>query len=435
MSRRDLLTQYRQSAYLTQQQLADLLEVHRQTVIRWEAGETEPRSWQRPKLAAVLSVKPEDIERAIQPGNNLTSTLKDPASSVEFEVPTAEGTPPPENDDLDRRTFIAASASAVASTHDVLSRVAAGLFGLSSNVEIDERRLSIGVLHGEVEDAERAWIAGRAEHLRTVLPNLTERLRAALAASQGAEQDRLHALNAYAHRNLAGLMQRMERPDLALVAAGKALDSAHLSGQPVVVANAARTVTGALSGAGTTDAARELATAIAQDYAHDLVSSEDGIAAFGSLLLFAAGVEASAAAPAATRDLLDEAEDTAGRLDAYHMGLFVEFGQAKVDMYRMETELALGNPGLVIEVAQALNLNSLGPVHQATAAITMARASLMLGRPAEALTALLKASALAPGEFRVRPTVVRALTSVAEVGDTSTRAGALNLAARNGIAA
>ena len=57
-----LLAQRRKALGLTQEQLADLLDVDRTTVARWERGETQPLPWLRPKLAKALKVSTERIE-------------------------------------------------------------------------------------------------------------------------------------------------------------------------------------------------------------------------------------------------------------------------------------------------------------------------------------------------------------------------------------
>lgn len=55
-SKRPLLTRARKAAGLTQEELAYRLGVDRSTVGRWEAGETEPQPWLRPKLGNALGV-------------------------------------------------------------------------------------------------------------------------------------------------------------------------------------------------------------------------------------------------------------------------------------------------------------------------------------------------------------------------------------------
>src|SRR5207248_2610861 len=57
--KRRALAERRKAVGLTQEQLATLLGVERSTVVRWEAGETEPLPWCRPKLAEALAVSPD----------------------------------------------------------------------------------------------------------------------------------------------------------------------------------------------------------------------------------------------------------------------------------------------------------------------------------------------------------------------------------------
>jgi tetratricopeptide (TPR) repeat protein/transcriptional regulator with XRE-family HTH domain len=68
--RRDQLAERRKALGLTQEQLADLLNVGRTTVARWERGEAEPLPWLRPKLAKALKFSPERIEALLaRPGS------------------------------------------------------------------------------------------------------------------------------------------------------------------------------------------------------------------------------------------------------------------------------------------------------------------------------------------------------------------------------
>ena len=53
---RDRLAGRRRALGLTQEELAAVLGVERSTVVRWEAGATQPLPWLRPKLARALHV-------------------------------------------------------------------------------------------------------------------------------------------------------------------------------------------------------------------------------------------------------------------------------------------------------------------------------------------------------------------------------------------
>lgn len=55
-SKRERLAQRRKAIGLSQEELAHRLGVERLTVVRWEAGETAPQPWLRPKLAETLGV-------------------------------------------------------------------------------------------------------------------------------------------------------------------------------------------------------------------------------------------------------------------------------------------------------------------------------------------------------------------------------------------
>jgi DNA-binding XRE family transcriptional regulator len=78
-AKREQLAERRKAVGLTQEQLAELLDVDRTTVARWERGETQPLPWLRPKLARALKVSPGRIE----------ALLADPESARPGGAPSA----------------------------------------------------------------------------------------------------------------------------------------------------------------------------------------------------------------------------------------------------------------------------------------------------------------------------------------------------------
>lgn len=81
------LAQRRKSAGYSQERLAQQLGIERSTVVRWEAGETEPQPWIRPKLAAALQVTADELHALIndvvmqaEPSDRITYALEHPSS-------------------------------------------------------------------------------------------------------------------------------------------------------------------------------------------------------------------------------------------------------------------------------------------------------------------------------------------------------------------
>jgi len=82
------LARRRKAAGFTQEQLALHLGVERSTVVRWEAAETEPQAWLRPKLARALSATPDELQALLddvtavhrEPDERLAYALQHPSS-------------------------------------------------------------------------------------------------------------------------------------------------------------------------------------------------------------------------------------------------------------------------------------------------------------------------------------------------------------------
>ncbi|MFF2955881.1 helix-turn-helix domain-containing protein [Kitasatospora sp. NPDC057965] len=68
MTRRGRLAAQRRAAGYTQEQLAELMNVDRTTVHRWEKGTATPQPWQMPKLARLLKVAAAELP-ALLPGS------------------------------------------------------------------------------------------------------------------------------------------------------------------------------------------------------------------------------------------------------------------------------------------------------------------------------------------------------------------------------
>ena len=65
-SKRSRLAQRRRAVGYSQEKLAERLAVERSTVVRWEAAETEPQPWIRPRLAAALRITPDQLDELLR---------------------------------------------------------------------------------------------------------------------------------------------------------------------------------------------------------------------------------------------------------------------------------------------------------------------------------------------------------------------------------
>ncbi|WP_214318598.1 helix-turn-helix transcriptional regulator [Nonomuraea sediminis] len=81
--RRLKLTQRRKTLGFSQESLAHAVGVERSTVVRWESGETEPRPWHRPTIAAVLQLTLAELDDVLTSSamdeERLAFTLQNPA--------------------------------------------------------------------------------------------------------------------------------------------------------------------------------------------------------------------------------------------------------------------------------------------------------------------------------------------------------------------
>ena len=109
VARRQRLIQRRKALGLTQEALAELVDVGRSTVVRWERGESEPLPSIRARLARALKVSAESLEsQELHPGNcpsrpreRLPALVRnrspDPLERPEIETPQppVAASPPP----------------------------------------------------------------------------------------------------------------------------------------------------------------------------------------------------------------------------------------------------------------------------------------------------------------------------------------------------
>lgn len=83
--KRRFFAQVRKAAGYTQEGLAERLGVDRTTVARWEAGETEPQPWQRPKIAEAFGLSLSEFNQLLD--NVQTTGRTDEVSAAQVDTP------------------------------------------------------------------------------------------------------------------------------------------------------------------------------------------------------------------------------------------------------------------------------------------------------------------------------------------------------------
>lgn len=369
---------WRERRRLTQEQFGRLMGQSRRWVQDLEGGkrQTDPRISVVISAAQVLSVQLEDL-------------LTD-APGVEC-VDAAE---------LERIRDVLQS-------HDVIT----------GTVDADPSEpLPVDDLRARVAYGWTAFQTGHFASLGRLVPELLITANRAAACHQGEDQ-----LSAY--RALSMALQLTEAAsikfgdgDLATIAGHRAVTAAERSGDPVIMASAARHLADAMTHHGQPQAAAAFAVAAAGRLEADLKArGADGLSVLGMLYLKASMASAAVAqcdghraaqAARAVPDLLNQAGEHADQLGADGNALWTAFGPANVALYRVAAHVQLSEGADAIAAA----LNIPGPARvalprerRAHHLVDLAHAYAQAGQGEKAVDTLLEAEKEAAEEVRCRP--------------------------------
>jgi transcriptional regulator with XRE-family HTH domain len=231
--RRVALARARKTAGYTQESLAEVLQVERTTVIRWEAGTSEPVPHIRPKLAASLKISDHKLEELLFPAGT-SETQHDAALALLSSLISARAGAVPSNGDLD--TPVAALHEWVAMNRRELMR----LLGLTATDAMMPSMLGLN-------SDEQARLLGVAQSPERVdaqsIAHIEHVLSAALGNdSQLGPQAALHTVLAQQHllQAMAPACPTVLRPRLLSVLANAYRIAGWLSFDSLDLANAER---------------------------------------------------------------------------------------------------------------------------------------------------------------------------------------------------
>ncbi|RDG31043.1 transcriptional regulator [Streptomyces corynorhini] len=268
-------------------------------------------------------------------------------------------------------------------------------------------------LHTSLSAARSAFSNARYSELGQALPSLIATAEATRDAAVG--QRREHAQTVVARSYvLATELAVKQHSEAAWATADRALLAARASGSPQAISEAARVLAITMRRAGRSRAAVDFLARTATSLgAGKGFASAEALAAKTCLLMTAAYTAASGKRRSTALDLLQEAEETAGRMPIGEKptGLFtISASPAECAMYRISSFTVLGTPDDAIPYVTQVNTAQLASTERVARYLTdTARMWHQLGDNHRTFSALRALEATAPEEVQ-RP-ALRALTA------------------------
>lgn len=304
------------------------------------------------------------------------------------------------------------------------------------------------VLRHRVFYGWQTFQSSRFSHLGRLVPELLTDATRAAARHDG--DDRLTAYRALsmALQLTEALAIKAGDTALASLAGHRAVIAAERSGDPVVMASAARHLADAMTADGQPHAAAAFAVTAADRLGDDLTGrGPAGLSVLGMLYLKAAMAQATAAglddrraAPAARAvpGLLDQAAEHAAQLDGQGDGnaLFTAFSTTNVELYRLAAHVKLYEGAAGVAVAKKITAEARAALpreRRAHLLTDLAHAHTQAGSREEAVTALLDAEAEGHEEVRRRPRTHQLIEDLRLLGTGSAEGRLRALAGRCGL--
>jgi transcriptional regulator with XRE-family HTH domain len=405
-SRRHHLAQRRRAVGLSQEQFAERLGIERSTVARWEAGQTEPQPWLRPKIAVVLQVSIDQLDELllINAGSPELSSSDDRSTYVlehhellrDAAAIAGSHLEPAHVDRGELRTAVPAIRRALLHYDRIACGVADrdGLRGLGSLTQ----------LRHAVNEAYRLRQAAWYSALGAVLPGLLVEAQLTVHQTADERQQAAFGLLAEANHVAAGFLKKAGEQELAWVAVDRASHAAEAAELPLLKAASAYRLANLLLDVGYLRDARDIATAAIDVMESGLgARSPEYLSMLGALFLKSAAIAARSGEQASAWQHLGEARATARRLGRNRNDFWTAFGPTNVAIHEVSLAVELGDAGTAVHRAGAVDVTGLPPQlleRRSTLLIDTARAHAQRRQDAMAVGAMLHAERIAPEEVR-----------------------------------
>ena len=288
-----------------------------------------------------------------------------------------------------------------------LAEFTAGLTGVLYESGPPGEPVPLPRLQAAVTAARADFQAARYRKLAAALPATIQTAVATRAAAAG-DDPVAHALLAEAYLVASNLLVKVNDDQLAWATADRAVQAAEHSGDPLLLADARRSLATVLRRTGRPTAGQRLVLATAKDIEPGQNPTPDQLSMYGMLLAVAAYTAAVDGARDTAHDLIGEAAAAAARLGYDGNHRYTAFGPTNVALYRISIAQVLGDNGTAVEHAKTIRTAAIPtPERSGRYWIDLARAYHQWGKPQQCYQALLHAERAAPDDVRYRPPVHR----------------------------
>jgi hypothetical protein len=257
------------------------------------------------------------------------------------------------------------------------------------------------------EQANALWRLRQQARYRKLAAGLPAVLTRARAGESALAEDRsLASVLTHLYNAASSLAKMLGSPELAGIAADRAVRSAALTGDPLLRAAAAYRLANVLLAAGQPDPAQAVAICAADQLRPVLTASPSHTATWGALLATSALAAAHTTAGSEARELLGAAKVAADLLTTEHADLYAVFGPANWLIHAVHVAATLGDGTTAITHAHQI------PPSRLPGYLAERRTWLLIGTAhghalrrdiTAAALALLDAHQQAPEELRRNP--------------------------------
>ena len=270
----------------------------------------------------------------------------------------------------------------------------------------DEPAPDLGELSVEARRARDLYETSATNFSAVVpfLPGLIDRAQLVARQASGEERAGAYRVLADLYRLAATELRQYGDLDLGWIAADRAMSAGAQSGDDLLIAACAASMTGLIMVQGEPGEAVELATDAAASLRHVKGSSPQASVVWGTLHLYAAQAAARAGDPGECRRLLDVAADVADELGSDREDYWLFFGPTNVGIQEAGILVDLLDPTAALRRAESVDPDRLPSVNRRCYHhLHLARAHGLRRRDRETVGELLAAERVAPELVRYEP--------------------------------